>query len=269
MNGIVRAPQRAHGHDRGVRHVPREPQQPGHVPVPRHRRPIRPDRVRRMTMRRTTLTVLVCAAALLCASMMAPAFGAPKAVSAVSLAKKLANTTKIANAPTAMPSARSPGCSMCLAAARAARVAPARPARAGRRATRATPAPPGTPRREGRSGHPRHPRATPARRARRVTRASRGSRASKASRDRPASRRPSSPPPRSRRRAARSPAGSRTARTRCPTPSAGGYDVSDSIGNLFNVMQNRPLGDGSGWLVRMRSGAQNPFTTEVWAVCVK
>ena len=45
--------------------------------------------------------------------------------------------------------------------------------------------------------------------------------------------------------------------------------IAHSIGNLFNVMQNRPLGDGSGWLVRMRSGAQNPFTTEVWAVCVK
>ena len=54
-----------------------------------------------------------------------------------------------------------------------------------------------------------------------------------------------------------------------PHAVAGGYDVSDSIGNLFNVMQNRPVGDGSGWLVRMRSGAQNPFTTEVWAVCVK
>jgi hypothetical protein len=47
----------------------------------------------------------------------------------------------------------------------------------------------------------------------------------------------------------------------------GGYDVSDSIGNLFNVMQNRPLGAGNGWLVRMRSGAQNSFTTEVWAIC--
>ena len=54
-----------------------------------------------------------------------------------------------------------------------------------------------------------------------------------------------------------------------PHAIAGGYDVSDSIGNLFNVMQNRPLADGSGWLVRMRSGAANPFTTEVWAVCVK
>jgi hypothetical protein len=49
-----------------------------------------------MTMRRTTLTVLLAVAALLCASMLAPAFGAPKAVSAVSLAKKLTRTTKIA-----------------------------------------------------------------------------------------------------------------------------------------------------------------------------
>lgn len=46
--------------------------------------------------RRTTLTVLVIAAALLSASMLAPAFGAPKAVSAVSLTKKLAKTLMIA-----------------------------------------------------------------------------------------------------------------------------------------------------------------------------
>jgi hypothetical protein len=45
---------------------------------------------------RTTILALLTAAALLCASMLAPAFGAPKAVSAVSLAKKLAKTTKIA-----------------------------------------------------------------------------------------------------------------------------------------------------------------------------
>ena len=42
--------------------------------------------------RRIALTVLLGAAALLSASMLAPAFGAPKAVSAVSLAKKLAAT---------------------------------------------------------------------------------------------------------------------------------------------------------------------------------
>jgi hypothetical protein len=46
--------------------------------------------------RRIALTVLLGAAALLSASMLAPAFGAPKAVSAVSLAKKLAATLTIA-----------------------------------------------------------------------------------------------------------------------------------------------------------------------------
>jgi hypothetical protein len=46
--------------------------------------------------RRISLTVLLGVAALLSASMLAPAFGAPKAVSAVSLAKKLAATTTVA-----------------------------------------------------------------------------------------------------------------------------------------------------------------------------
>ena len=46
--------------------------------------------------RRMTLTVLLAGAALLSASMLAPAFGAPKAVSAVSLAKKLSTTLAIA-----------------------------------------------------------------------------------------------------------------------------------------------------------------------------
>jgi len=50
-----------------------------------------------MTSRRRTAFLLsLSVAALLCASMLAPAFGAPRAVSAASLAKKLAKTTKIA-----------------------------------------------------------------------------------------------------------------------------------------------------------------------------
>ena len=45
---------------------------------------------------RTTFLVLISVAALLCASMLAPAFGAPQATSAASLAKKLASTLRIA-----------------------------------------------------------------------------------------------------------------------------------------------------------------------------
>jgi hypothetical protein len=46
--------------------------------------------------RRITFTVLLMVAALFSASMLAPAFGAPKAVSAVSLAKKIKATLTIA-----------------------------------------------------------------------------------------------------------------------------------------------------------------------------
>ena len=46
--------------------------------------------------RRTTFLVLISVAALLCASMLAPAFGAPQATSAAGLAKKLASTLRIA-----------------------------------------------------------------------------------------------------------------------------------------------------------------------------
>jgi hypothetical protein len=46
--------------------------------------------------RRTTFLVLISVAALLCASMLAPAFGAPQATSAASLAKKLGSTLRIA-----------------------------------------------------------------------------------------------------------------------------------------------------------------------------
>src|SRR5215217_3117931 len=45
---------------------------------------------------RNTFLVLISVAALLCASMLAPAFGAPQATSAASLAKKLAATLRIA-----------------------------------------------------------------------------------------------------------------------------------------------------------------------------
>lgn len=52
-----------------------------------------------------------------------------------------------------------------------------------------------------------------------------------------------------------------------PHVTGGGYDLSDAVGDLASVMQNRPLGTGTGWLIRVRSGAANAFTTEVWAIC--
>ena len=45
--------------------------------------------------RRSTFLLSLSVAALLCASMLAPAFGAPRAVSAASLAKKLAKSEQV------------------------------------------------------------------------------------------------------------------------------------------------------------------------------
>jgi hypothetical protein len=52
-----------------------------------------------------------------------------------------------------------------------------------------------------------------------------------------------------------------------PNVLGGGYEIADSIGNLANVMQTRPLGGEDGCVVRVRSGAQNAFNTTAWAVC--
>jgi hypothetical protein len=49
-----------------------------------------------MRLRKPVFVVLMSVGALLCASMLAPAFGAPKAVSAATVAQKLARTLKIA-----------------------------------------------------------------------------------------------------------------------------------------------------------------------------
>lgn len=64
--------------------------------------------------RRIVFMTSLSVAALLCATMLAPAFGAPKAVSAASLAKKLATTLKIAkradrNAKRAIKALQTPG----------------------------------------------------------------------------------------------------------------------------------------------------------------
>jgi hypothetical protein len=52
-----------------------------------------------------------------------------------------------------------------------------------------------------------------------------------------------------------------------PNVVGGGYDYSDSVGTLATVIQNRPLSDRTGWLVRVRSAAMSAITIEVWAIC--
>ena len=102
--------------------------------------------------RRIALTALLGAAALLSASMLAPAFGAPKAVSAVSLAKKLTSTTTIAKRADRNAKRAIKGLQARPSAGPAGPPGAARPARGERR--------PGRERRQGRQGR------TPVRRPR-------------------------------------------------------------------------------------------------------
>jgi hypothetical protein len=203
--------------------------------------------------RRAIFLTLLALAALLSASMLAPAFGAPKAVTAVSLAKKLTRTTKIAkradrNAKRAIAGLQHvSGGGTGGTGATGPRGPKGDKGDPGTAANKGDPGPPGTPGAKGDKGGQgiqgiQGPPGFASTFITTTTFSTNGGSFNTGIADCPDS---------------------------LPHAVAGGYDVSDSIGNLFNVMQNRPVGHGSGWLVRMRSGAQNPFTPEVWAVCVK
>ncbi|MEO8689144.1 MAG: hypothetical protein ABI611_13130 [Solirubrobacteraceae bacterium] len=46
----------------------------------------------------------------------------------------------------------------------------------------------------------------------------------------------------------------------------GGFEISDSAGNLATVLQSRPLLGENGWVVRVRSDAQGAFNVTAYAV---
>jgi hypothetical protein len=49
---------------------------------------------------------------------------------------------------------------------------------------------------------------------------------------------------------------------------AGGYSVPDAAGGLLDVLQDRPLGDQTGWVLRLRNAGADPIPVSAWAVCV-
>jgi hypothetical protein len=180
-------------------------------------------------MRRTTLTVLVFAAALLCASMLAPAFGAPKAVSAVSLAKKLARTTKIAK-------------------------------RADRNAKRAIAglqhvSGGGT----GATG-PRGPKGDKGDKGDQGIQGVQGPPGFQTTFVQTAA--VSTPPSTTEIDSATCPAGT-------PRATGGGYEINTGFESFAQVIDSRPLAGGQGWAVRMSNhgNALNlPYT--IWVICV-
>lgn len=50
----------------------------------------------------------------------------------------------------------------------------------------------------------------------------------------------------------------------------GGFSIQDSSVTFADVIQSRPAGDGSGWIMRMRNtGGAIPLEVTVWAICAR
>jgi hypothetical protein len=213
-------------------------------------------------MRRTTLTVLVCAAALLCASMLAPAFGAPKAVSAVSLAKKLARTTKIAkradrNAKRAIAGLQHvSGGGTGPTGATGPRGPKGDKGDPGTAANKGDPGPPGPPGPKGDQGDQGPPGA-------------KGDQGDQGIQGPPGFQTTfvqtaavSTPPSTTEIDSATCPAGT-------PRATGGGYEINPGFEPFAQVIDSRPLAGGQGWAVRMSNhgNALNlPYT--IWVICV-
>ena len=222
-------------------------------------------------MRRNTLTVLVCAAAILCASMLAPAFGAPKAVSAVSLAKKLANTTRIAKRADRNAKRAIAGLQHVSGGGTGGTGATGPPGPKGDKgdpgtaANKGDPGPPGPPGPKGDQGIQGDPGSpgTPG------TPGAKGDKGDKGDQGPPGFQTTfvqtaavSTPPSTTEIDSATCPAGT-------PRATGGGYEINTGFESFAQVIDSRPLAGGQGWAVRMSNhgNALNlPYT--IWVICV-
>jgi hypothetical protein len=237
--------------------------------------------------RRVMFLTLLAVGALVCASMLAPAFGAPKAVSAVSLAKKLARTTKIAkradrNAKRAIAGLQAQG-----GGGAGAQGPPGPKGDKGDPGTAANVGATGPPGPKGDKGDKgdqgdkgdaclssdpacKGPQGDPGQNGQD------GQKGDPCLSSDPACRGPQGPPGFADTTVVWEtfsvPGSSfNDAVVDCPGGQphilGGGYEIADSVGNLANVMQDRPLLGENGWYVRVRSGAQNAFNVTAYAVC--
>jgi hypothetical protein len=213
-------------------------------------------------MRRTTLTVLVCAAALLCASMLAPAFGAPKAVSAVSLAKKLANTTKIAKRADRNAKRAIAGLQHVSGGGTGGTGA------TGPRGPKGDKGDPGTAANKGDPGPP-GPKGDPGDQGPPGDKGDQGDQGIQGIQGPPGFQTTfvqtaavSTPPSTTEIDSATCPAGT-------PRATGGGYEINTGFESFAQVIDSRPLAGGQGWAVRMSNhgNALNlPYT--IWVICV-
>jgi hypothetical protein len=232
--------------------------------------------------RRLMWFVLLTTAALLSASMLAPAFGAPNAISMVSLAKKLSRTLKIAkradgNAKRALAGLHAQG--------GAGPVGPAGPA-----GPKGDPGPQGLQGEHGLQGlqgiqGDKGDKGDKGDQGLQGIQGVKGDKGDKGDQglqgiqgvkgDKGDKGDQGPPGPASTFVTTTSftaPAGSFASKSvTCPLSVphvlGGGYDVPDSAFGHFDVMQNRPLGDGTGWLVEIGNGGASSFGVDVWAIC--
>jgi hypothetical protein len=219
--------------------------------------------------RRTVFRVLLTMAALLSASMLAPAFGAPQAVSAASLAKKLASTLKIAkradkNAKRAIAGLQSQG-----QGGGTGGQGPAGP--------------------KGEKGDPGSASNVGATGATGAT----GPKGDTGNTGATGDTGPTGPTGQTGQTGQTGPAGfasttvvsanastpaSSTATGSVPCPNShprvvgGGFEIPEPVASIMTVLDSRPLAGGSGWAVEVRNGSSGPgsqpINYAIWAVCV-
>jgi hypothetical protein len=173
--------------------------------------------------------------------MLAPAFGAPKAVSAVSLAKKLTRTTKIAKRADRNAKRAIAGLQHVSGGATGPRGPKGDKGDPGTAANKGDPGPPGLPGPKGEQGI----QGPPGFQTTFVQTAS-----------------VSTPPSTTEIDSATCPAGT-------PRATGGGYEINSGFESFAQVIDSRPLAGGQGWAVRMSNhgNALNlPYT--IWVICV-
>jgi Collagen triple helix repeat (20 copies) len=248
--------------------------------------------------RRTTLLVLVTMAGLLSASMLAPAFGAPRAVTAVSLAKKLSRTLKIAKR--ADKNAKRAIAGLQVAGADGKPGAPGAPGATGpagapggkgdkgdpgTASNQGAPGPKGDKGDKGDTGDPGGPgpkgdTGDPGAKGDTGNTGDPGAKGDKGDKGdqgiqgiqgNPGSAGVADSTVQFVTFSVPGGSSGTSQIVDCPAGQnhilGGGYEIADAVGNLANVMQTRPLLGEDGWVVRVRSGAANAFNVTAYAVC--
>jgi hypothetical protein len=224
--------------------------------------------------RRAIFLTLLALAALLLASMLAPAFGAPKDVSAVSLAKKLTRTTKIAKRADRNAKRAIAGLQHVSGGGTGPRGPKGDKGDPGTAANKGDPGPPGPKGDQGDQGPP-GAKGDQGNQGIQGIQGPPGQKGDQGSQGIQGIQGPpgfqttfvqtaqvSTPPSTTEIDSATCPAGT-------PRATGGGYEINPGFEPFAQVIDTRPLAGGQGWAVRMSNHGNSlnlPYT--IWVICV-